>query len=40
MKPKTMVYTAVGFVTVMVGKRVAKRKAKQALHGRSSDKDA
>jgi hypothetical protein len=40
MKPKTMFYAAVGFVTVKVGKRVAKRKAKEALLGQSSGKDA
>ena len=40
MKPKTMFYTAVGFVTVKVGKQVAKRKAKQAIFGQPSDKDA
>jgi hypothetical protein len=37
MKPKTMFYTAVGFVTVKIGKHVAKRKARQVLHGKSSD---
>lgn len=40
MKPKRMFYTAVGFVTYKVGKRVAKRKASRALHGESSDKGA
>ncbi len=36
MKAKTMLYAAVGFMTVKVGKRVAKRKARKALN-RSGD---
>ena len=38
MKPKTMFYAAVGFVTYKVGKQVAKRKARRALHGSDADK--
>jgi hypothetical protein len=38
MKPKTMFYTAVGFVTYKVGKQIAKRKARQALSGSQPDK--
>jgi hypothetical protein len=38
MKPKTMFYVAVGFVTYKVGKQVAKRKARKALHGSPPDK--
>ena len=37
MKPKTMFYAAVGFTTYKVGKLVAKRKARQALHGSDAD---
>jgi hypothetical protein len=40
MKPKTMFYTAVGFATVKIGKRFAKRKAREALSGSSPDKGA
>ena len=40
MKPKTMFYTAVGFATYKIGKRFAKRKARRALSGSSSDKSA
>ena len=40
MKPKTMFYTAVGFATYKIGKRVAKRKARQALRGSPPDKGA
>jgi hypothetical protein len=38
MKPKTMFYAGVGFVTYKVGKILAKRKAREALHGSESDK--
>jgi hypothetical protein len=40
MKPKTMFYTTVGFVTYKVGKRFAKRKARRALRATSPDKGA
>jgi hypothetical protein len=40
MKPRTMFYTAVGFATYKIGKRFAKRKARQALSGSSSDTSA
>jgi hypothetical protein len=40
MKPKTMFYAAVGFATYKIGKRVAKRKARQALLGSPPDKGA
>ena len=29
---KTMFYAAVGFATLRIGKRIAKRKLKRALH--------
>jgi hypothetical protein len=38
MKPKTMFYAAVGLVTYKVGRQVAKRKARQALHGSDTEK--
>ena len=38
MKPKTMFYAALGFVTFKVGKKLAKRKARAALGGTDSDK--
>ena len=38
MKPKTMFYTGLGFVTYKVGKVLAKRKAREALAGSKSDK--
>jgi hypothetical protein len=38
MKPKTMFYTAVGFVTYKAGKIFAKRKVREALHGSDTDK--
>ena len=38
MKPKTMFYAGVGFVTYKVGKQVAKAKARKALHGSDSEK--
>jgi hypothetical protein len=38
MKPKTMFYTALGFVTYKVGKQIAKRKAREALTGSQPDK--
>ena len=38
MKPKTMFYTAVGYVTYKVGKIVAKRKAREALRGSDAEK--
>ena len=33
MKAKTMFYAAVGFVTYKAGKILARRKAREALHG-------
>jgi len=38
MKPKTMFYTAVGFVTYKVGKIFAKRKAREVLRGSDTEK--
>ena len=37
MKPKTMFYAALGFVTYKVGKTIAKRKAREALSGSGTD---
>jgi hypothetical protein len=38
MKPKTMFYTAVGFVTYKAGKIFAKRKAREMLRPSDTDK--
>jgi hypothetical protein len=37
-KPKTMFYAAVGFVTLMVGKRLVRRKARAAFSALASSK--
>ena len=38
MKPKTMFYAGIGFVTVKAGKMFAKRKVRKALHSTKSAK--
>jgi hypothetical protein len=38
MKPKTMFYAGLGFVTFKAGKVLAKRKVRAALRGSKSDR--
>jgi hypothetical protein len=38
MKPRTMFYTALGFVTYKVGKVFAKRKAREVLAGSDNER--